>query len=81
VGSWIKPGEYWLDAQGNAGYEGNPAPVINLYPLPRQNSCRRQGRSGGDNFWSSRFCAGDSDAYNSRGYVNVPRYGSVGYGF
>lgn len=81
VGSWIQPGKYWLDAQGNAGYEGNPAPVINLYALARQNSYRGQGGRGGDNFWSSRFSAGNSNADNSQGYVSVPGYGPVGYGF
>lgn len=81
VGSWIQPGRYWLDAQGNAGYEGNPAPVINLYVLAQQNSYRGQGRSGGDNFWSSRFGAGNSNADNTQGYVSVPGYGPVGYGF
>jgi hypothetical protein len=80
VGAWIQPGEYWLDAQGNAGYEGNPAPVINLYTLGKQNSYRGQGGSG-DNFWSSRFSAGNYDSGNTRGYVSVPGYGPVGYGF
>ena len=81
VGSWIQPGMYWLDSQGNAGYEGNPAPVINLYVLAQQNSYRGQGGSGGDNFWSSRFGAGNSNADNTQGYVSVPGYGPVGYGF
>lgn len=81
VGSWIQPGRYWLDAQGNAGYEGNPTPVINLFVLARQNSYRGQGDSGGDNFWSSRFSAGNSNADNTQGYVSVPGYGPVGYGF
>jgi len=80
VGSWIQPGKYWLDHQGNAGYEGNPTPVINLFVAAKQNSYQGQGGSG-DNFWSSRFSAGNYDSGGSRGYVSVPGYGPVGYGF
>lgn len=80
VGSWIQPGAYWLDANGNAGYEGNPLPVINLYAAAQQNAYRGQGGSG-DNFWSTRFSAGNYNADNSQGYVSVPGYGPVGYGF
>lgn len=80
VGSWIQPGAYWLDGQGNAGYAGNPIPVINLYQAAMQNRYQGQG-SGGDNFWSSRFSAGNSTADGSAGYVSVPGHGPVGYGF
>jgi hypothetical protein len=80
VGSWIQPGKYWLDHQGNAGYEGNPMAVINLYVAAKQNGYRGQGGSG-DNFWTSRFSAGNSDSGGQRGYVSVPGYGPVGYGF
>ncbi|RMH77589.1 MAG: hypothetical protein D6681_20820 [Calditrichaeota bacterium] len=80
VGNWIQPGRYWLDAQGNAGYEGNPVPVINLYAAAQQRGYTGQGASG-DNFWSSRFSAGNYDSGNTRGYVSVPGYGPVGYGF
>lgn len=80
VGSWIQPGSYWLDHTGNAGYEGNPMPVINLYQAAQQRAYSGQGGSG-DNFWSSRFSAGNYDSGNTRGYVSVPGYGPVGYGF
>lgn len=80
VGSWIQPGAYWLDANGNAGYEGNPLPVINLYAAAQQNAYKGQGGSG-DNFWSTRFSAGNYNADNTQGYVSVPGYGPVGYGF
>ena len=80
VGNWIQPGSYWLDQNGNAGYEGNPMPVINLYAAAQQNAYKGQGGSG-DNFWSSRFSAGNYDSGNQRGYVSVPGYGPVGYGF
>ena len=36
---------------------------------------------GGDNFWSSMLGAGNSNADNTQGYVSVPGYGPVGYGF
>ncbi|MEM8981404.1 MAG: hypothetical protein AAGC71_00160 [Pseudomonadota bacterium] len=78
LGTPIMVGSYWLDAQGNAGYTGNPIPVVNLYAAARQNAYRGRGGSG-DNFWSTRFSAGNSDG--NRGYVSVPGYGPVGYGF
>jgi len=79
VGNWIQPGSYWLDSNGNAGYEGNPIPVINLYQAAKQRAYR--GSGGGDNQWNTRFSAGNSNADNSAGYVSVPGYGPVGYGF
>jgi hypothetical protein len=80
LGTAIQVGSYWLDAQGNAGYEGSPIPLVNLYVAAQQNAYSGQGGSG-DNFWSTRFSAGNSDSDNSRGYVSVPGYGPVGYGF
>ena len=80
LGSYIQPGNYWLDSQGNAGYVGSNVPVVNLFVAARQNSYKGQGASG-DNFWSSRFGSGNSNADNSQGYVSVPGYGPVGYGF
>jgi len=80
IGSWIQPGAYWLDHNGNAGYEGNPIPTINLYVAAQQNAYQGKGGSG-ENFWSTRFSAGNYDSGNQRGYVSVPGYGPVGYGF
>ena len=80
LGYWIQPGSYWFDSNGNAGYEGNPSPVVNLFEGAQQNAYQGQGRSG-DNFWSSRFSAGNYDSGNQRGYVSVPGHGPVGYGF
>lgn len=74
-GTYVQPGYYWMDAQGNAGVQGNPNPWINLFAAARQN---HYSSGGGDNFWSSRFGAGNSDG--NSGYVNVPGYGPVGYG-
>lgn len=80
IGNYILPGSYWFDSNGNVGYEGNNIPVLNMFVIARQNSYSGKG-SGGDNFWSSRFGAGNSNADNSQGYVSVPGYGPVGYGF
>lgn len=79
LGTPIAPGSYWLDALGNVGYEGNPFPAANLYVVA-QSRMAPGGGAGGDNFWSSRFSAGNHDG-NGRGYVSVPGYGPVGYGF
>jgi hypothetical protein len=80
LGYVIQPGRYWLDAQGNAGYEGNPIPTENLYLAAQRNAYGGPG-SGGDNTWSTRFSAGNYDSGNQRGYVSVPGHGPVGYGF
>lgn len=76
LGYYIQPGRYWLAANGDAGYEGSPIPTVNLYTAAKQNSY-----SSGDNIWSTRFSAGNYDQGNQRGYVSVPGYGPVGYGF
>jgi hypothetical protein len=80
LGYMIQPGSYWLDENGNAGYEGNPIPTENLYTAAQRNAYRGSGR-GGDNFWSTRFSAGNYDSGNQRGYVSVPGHGPIGYGF
>jgi hypothetical protein len=80
LGYYIQPGNYWFDSQGNAGNVGINVPVVNLFVAARQNTYSGKGGSG-DNFWSSRFGAGNSNADNTQGYVSVPGYGPVGYGF
>lgn len=77
VGSFVFPGSYWLDAKGNAGMEGNPTPMINLIIAAKQNGSHR---GSGDNFWSSRYSAGNYSNDGRSGYVSVPGYGTVGYG-
>lgn len=78
------PGRYWMDSNGNIGVEGTDFPVANLYvalaAAAQSGGGGGGGGGGGDNFWSSRFSAGN---YNSQGqgYVSVPGYGPVGYGF
>ena len=81
LGYIIQPGRYWLDENGNAGYEGNPVPTENLYLAAQRNYYNGSGGSGGNNIWSTRFSAGNYDSNNQRGYVSVPGYGPVGYGF
>jgi len=76
LGYYIQQGSYWLDQSGNAGYAGVPYPLVNLYSAALQNSYGTGG--SGDNFWSSRFSAGNSNAGNTQGYVSVPGYGPVG---
>lgn len=45
----VTAGRYWLDAQGNAGYEGGPA-VVNLYQLAvAQRGANGGGYGGGYN--------------------------------
>ncbi len=80
LGAPIQIGSYWLDEQANAGYEGVALPIVNLYVAAQQNAYQGQGGSG-ENFWSSRFSAGNYDSGNTRGYVSVPGHGPVGYGF
>lgn len=82
LGYYIQPGNYWFDANGNAGYVGSPIPLVNFYMIAKQNAYRKtNNKASGDNFWSSRFSAGNSDSGNTRGYISVPGYGPVGYGF
>jgi len=79
LGYWIQPGSYWFDSNGNAGYVGNPTPVVNLYTAASQNAYQGNSAEGGG-FWSTRFSAGNSYAGNQTGYVSLPGGGIVGYG-
>ena len=78
----ILPGRYWLDGQGNYGYEGIAMPAGNLYVMATAaaSAYGGGGGGGGDNFWSSRFARGNSNADNSMGYVSIPGTGTVTYG-
>lgn len=80
LGYWIQPGTYWLDANGNAGYEGNPYPVVNLYIAASQSGFTGNTGEGGG-FWATRFSAGNSYAGNQTGYVSLPGGGIVGYDY
>jgi len=74
----IQPGRYWLDGQGNYGFEGYQVPAGNLYLLRQMQP--GSGGSGGDNFWTSRFSAGNYTDDNSAGYVQCPDGTFVTYG-
>ncbi|MGH7537354.1 MAG: hypothetical protein ACREMF_01850 [Gemmatimonadales bacterium] len=41
----VYPGRYWVDAQGNAGFEGGPA-LVNLVVMARQRGARSGGGGG-----------------------------------
>jgi hypothetical protein len=82
-GTYIEPARYWLDGQGNVGYEGVPIAVGNLYVQMANRAMGGGGGgggAGGDNFWNTRFSAGNYNADNTSGYVSVPGVGPVGYG-
>ena len=77
----VQMGSYWLDAQGNFGWEGGPM-LGNLFQLAQMK--RASNFQGGgvsrDNFWSTSMSAGNYDPVSGAGYVSVPGYGPVGYG-
>jgi hypothetical protein len=72
----VIPGSYWLDASGNFGFAGSNVTLGNLYSYGGGST----GSSGGDNFWSSSYSAGNYNADNTQGYVSVPGIGPVSYG-
>ena len=74
LSGYVVPGRYWMDAELNAGIEGGPA-LVNYRVLAASKN------KGKDKFWRSRYGAGNSNADGSQGYVSVPGYGPVGYGF
>ena len=78
-GTHIQPARYWLDGMGNVGYQGVPMPIGNLYSQAARTG-GAGGGGGGDNFWNTRFSAGNYNADNTSGYVSVPGHGPVGYG-
>ena len=61
---FVQPGRYFLDALGNAGFEGGP-PVINLVAASRQ--AQTQG-GGGDGWYSQATGAGGNES-GGAGYV------------
>jgi hypothetical protein len=72
----VIPGSYWLDSSGNFGLAGSNVALGNLYASGSSSG----GATSGDNFWSSSYSAGNSNADNTQGYVSVPGIGPVGYG-
>ncbi len=53
-----QPGRYWVDAAGNAGYEGGP-PFVNLIQAARQ----RSGGGAGGGGWYQRTWGAGGDMY------------------
>lgn len=76
LGVQVLPGRYWIDARGNYGYEGIEQALGNL----AAGATRGGGGGSSDNYWSSRYGAGNSNADNSAGYVYIPGTGTVTYG-
>lgn len=78
----IEPGSYWFDANGNAGVEGDATVLVNFFVMAATTGYSGGGSGGGAaDPWNTRFSAGNSNANNTAGYVSVPGYGPVGYGF
>jgi hypothetical protein len=50
----VVPGRYWVDAAGNAGYEGGP-PLFNLFAVAQQ-----RGAKGGSTYYKRGAYSGDS---------------------
>lgn len=86
VGKTLGPGRYACDADGNIGPEGG-APAANLVTIMTMAAVAQAfagaaanggGGGGGDNYWSSRYGAGNEQ--DGFGYVYIPGTGSVSYG-
>ena len=61
----VAQGRYWLDSQGNAGYEGMPA-LVNLRAIAMQRGLYRQGSSVGENYGD-----GSGSYHNSRTGIGI----------
>ena len=68
----ILPGRYWLDATGNAGFEGGPA-LVNLAAAARQ----AQGGSRGYGGWNRNTLFGNWGGDGECSYYNAPDGSSV----
>ena len=60
----VLPGRYWLDAQGNCGFEGGPA-FVNLRAAAAQAGAAGAGGAGGP--WSYTSSSGASVAGDGQG--------------
>lgn len=68
---YVRPGRYWLDAYGNAGFEGGPA-LVNL------NAARNQGQSGGGyGGWNRNTAGGNWGGDGECSYYSHPDGPSV----
>lgn len=70
-------GNYWLDAQGNMGFEGSPIPFANLYAVAQQST----SGSGQSTIWSSSVTGAGGGSAGGCSYVNLPGSTGVSAGF
>ncbi len=61
----VAQGRYWLDYQGNAGFEGQAA-IVNLRALAMQRGLYRQGSGVGENYGD-----GSGSYHNSRTGIGI----------
>lgn len=82
VGDAIAPGRYFIDAEGNAGLEGQAA-VVNLNQLAAQRGAGSSGGEGSYTVWGSTGENGNRAWFESDGkckYVMMPDGSSVSSG-
>jgi hypothetical protein len=68
----IRPGRYWLDAMGNAGFEGGPA-LVNIAAAARSARGGASGYSG----WNRNTPFGNWGGDGECTYYNAPNGSSV----
>ncbi len=67
----VAPGRYWLDAWGNAGFEGGPA-LVNVFA-----AARNQSSGGGYGGWNRNTSFGNWGGDGECSYYNHPNGSSV----
>jgi hypothetical protein len=70
---YVRPGRYWLDGYGNAGFEGGPA-LVNLAAASRRS---QSGGAGGYNGWNGNTPGGNWGGDGSCSYYSHPDGPSV----
>jgi hypothetical protein len=81
IQSPVQPGRYWLDANGNTGFEGGPA-IANLVAIARQRGSAGAGGGGGGG-GSNTIHKGWGGTYSSDGkcyYVSTSSGSVMGPG-
>jgi hypothetical protein len=73
---YVRPGRYWLDRAGNAGYEGGPA-LVNLAAAWRQSQSGGAGGYGGYNGWNRNTPGGNWGGDGNCSYYSHPDGPSV----
>lgn len=68
----VYPGRYWLDAYGNAGYEGGPA-IVNVFAAARSPA----GAAGGYGGWNQNTNGGNWGGDGQCSYYSHPDGPSV----